>query len=79
MDEIDAALDYKNRGLVGEFIKTRTKEAQFIVISLRNEMFEKSDLLVGVYKNYNISQTVSLDIRATIEKLEKEKNEISEN
>lgn len=27
MDEIDAALDYKNRGLVGEFIKTRTKEA----------------------------------------------------
>lgn len=66
MDEIDAALDYKNRGLVGEFIKNRTKEAQFIVISLRNEMFEKSDLLVGVYKNDNISRTISINIKETM-------------
>lgn len=38
-------------------------------------MFEKSDLLVGVYKNYNISKTVSLNIKATMEKLEKQKND----
>jgi chromosome segregation ATPase len=43
MDEIDAALDYKNRSYVGEFIKKRTKNSQFIVVSLNNELFEKAD------------------------------------
>jgi structural maintenance of chromosome 4 len=50
MDEIDAALDYKNVGIVSTFIKERAKNAQFIVISLVNNMFEKADQLVGIYK-----------------------------
>ena len=50
MDEIDAALDYKNVGIVSSFIKERAKNAQFIVISLVNNMFEKADQLVGIYK-----------------------------
>lgn len=28
----------------------RTKNAQFIIISLRNNMFELADRLVGIYK-----------------------------
>ena len=51
MDEIDAALDFRNVSIVGNYIKERTKDAQFIVISLRNNMFELADRLVGIYKN----------------------------
>lgn len=40
MDEIDAALDYKNVAIVANFIKEKTKNAQFIIISLRNNTFE---------------------------------------
>ena len=35
MDEIDAALDFKNVSIVANYIKERTKNAQFIIISLR--------------------------------------------
>ncbi|XP_037957693.1 structural maintenance of chromosomes protein 4 [Teleopsis dalmanni] len=50
MDEIDAALDFKNISIVAHYIKERTKNAQFIIISLRSNMFELSDLVVGIYK-----------------------------
>lgn len=81
MDEIDAALDFRNVSrsfyrarrdlrlqvsIVASYIKERTKNAQFIVISLRNNMvggigpalkyhtdfeqFELASRLVGVYK-----------------------------
>ncbi|KAF1362576.1 RecF/RecN/SMC protein [Lizonia empirigonia] len=56
MDEIDAALDFKNVSIVASYIKERTKNAQFIVISLRNNMFELASRLVGVYKvNHMVS------------------------
>ncbi|CAH8633079.1 unnamed protein product [Heterobilharzia americana] len=61
MDEIDAALDFKNVSIIGNYLKERTKNAQFIVISLRNNMFELSDRLVGIYKTYNITKTITLD------------------
>jgi structural maintenance of chromosome 4 len=62
MDEIDAALDYKNVAIVGKYIKegicnksgsgmTEQRNSQFIIISLRNNMFELADKLVGIYKN----------------------------
>ncbi|KAJ3193727.1 hypothetical protein HDU82_002709, partial [Entophlyctis luteolus] len=50
MDEIDAALDFKNVSIVANYVKDRTKNAQFIIISLRNNMFELADRLVGIYK-----------------------------
>ena len=40
MDEIDAALDFKNVSIVANYIKERTRNAQFIIISLRSNMFE---------------------------------------
>lgn len=49
MDEIDAALDFKNVSIVANYIKERTRNAQFIIISLRNNMFELADRLVGIY------------------------------
>ena len=54
MDEIDAALDFRNVSIVANYIKERTKNAQFIVISLRNNMFELASRLVGIYKTNNM-------------------------
>ena len=60
MDEIDAALDFRNVSIVANYIKERTKNAQFIVISLRNNMFELAQQLVGIYKVNNKTSSVSL-------------------
>ncbi|KAK6202284.1 uncharacterized protein RJT21DRAFT_18601 [Scheffersomyces amazonensis] len=60
MDEIDAALDFRNVSIVANYIKERTKNAQFIVISLRNNMFELAQQLVGIYKVDNKTKSISL-------------------
>lgn len=64
MDEIDAALDFKNVSIVGRYIKDRTKNAQFIVISLRSEMFELADTLIGIYKTENATKCVMQNMKA---------------
>jgi len=64
LDEIDAALDFKNVSIVGNYIKERTKNAQFIIISLRNNMFELADRLVGIYKTNNCTKSVTVDPKA---------------
>jgi len=63
MDEIDAALDFKNVSIVANYIKERTKNAQFIIISLRNNMFELADRLVGIYKTNNQTKSITIDPR----------------
>uniref|UniRef100_A0A1A9X0Q7 Structural maintenance of chromosomes protein n=1 Tax=Glossina brevipalpis TaxID=37001 RepID=A0A1A9X0Q7_9MUSC len=60
MDEIDAALDFKNISIVAHYIKQRTKNAQFIIISLRSNMFELSDYLVGIYKVRDCTDSICL-------------------
>lgn len=60
MDEIDAALDFKNVSIVADYIKKRTKDAQFIIISLRNNMFDLADKLIGVYKTYDKTKVINL-------------------
>jgi structural maintenance of chromosome 4 len=64
MDEIDAALDFKNVSIVANYIKERTRNAQFVIISLRNNMFELADRLVGIYKTENCTKSVSINPRA---------------
>ncbi|CAI5712217.1 unnamed protein product [Peronospora farinosa] len=61
MDEIDAALDFKNVSIVGNYIKQRTRNAQFIIISLRNNMFELADRLVGIYKTNDATKSVTIN------------------
>ncbi|XP_043503059.1 structural maintenance of chromosomes protein 4 isoform X1 [Polistes fuscatus] len=62
MDEIDAALDFKNVSIVGHYIKERTKNAQFIIISLRSNMFELADYLVGIYKKHNCTKSIRVNL-----------------
>ena len=68
MDEIDAALDFRNVSVIAEYIKERTKDSQFMIISLRNQMFELANELIGIYKTFDITKVVvfnpnSYDVR----------------
>jgi len=64
MDEIDAALDFRNVSIVASYIKERTKNAQFIVISLRNNIFELTSWLVGPYKVNHLTKNISVENKA---------------
>jgi structural maintenance of chromosome 4 len=61
MDEIDAPLDFRNVSIIANYLKSRTANAQFIVVSLRNNLFELADKLVGIVKVNDC--TISLTIR----------------
>ncbi|EJU02564.1 RecF/RecN/SMC protein [Dacryopinax primogenitus] len=64
MDEIDAALDFRNVSIIANYIKDRTKNAQFIIISLRNDMFELSHRLIGIYKTVNATKSIAINNHA---------------
>jgi structural maintenance of chromosome 4 len=77
MDEIDAALDFKNVSIIAHYIKERTKNAQFIIISLRNNMFELCDRLFGIYKVRNC--TSATYIAPELMELDEKKKKSSSN
>jgi hypothetical protein len=52
---------------VGHYIKERTRDAQFVIISLRNNMFELADRLVGIYKTDNATKTVAINPGMSLE------------
>ena len=76
MDEIDAALDFKNvvckkrsksttiirahaptpQSIVANYVTSAASNAQFIIISLRNNMFELANRLVGITKTENCTR-----------------------
>lgn len=60
LDEIDAALDYRNVSVIANFLYL--EKAQFLVISLRDDMVEKANQLVGVYKVKNESSIICYKI-----------------
>jgi structural maintenance of chromosome 4 len=59
MDEIDAALDYKNTTLLAHYIKEK-KNTQHIVISLRKNMYQECNRLVGIYKVKDQSRVIEI-------------------
>ncbi|KAJ3660188.1 hypothetical protein Zmor_004654 [Zophobas morio] len=77
MDEIDAALDFKNVSIVGHYIKERTKNAQFIIISLRSNMFELCDNLIGIYKIFNCTKSITIDPRGFDDKKQEPEKEVA--
>ncbi|KAG5502486.1 hypothetical protein JIQ42_05365 [Leishmania sp. Namibia] len=60
MDEIDAALDFRNVSIVANYVLRQARSAQFIIISLRNNMFEEAHQLVGVCKVNDTTSTLVL-------------------
>lgn len=71
MDEIDAALDNVNVTQVGQYIRARADEGalQFVVISLKDNFYEKANGLVGIYRNRELqgSSTITFDLDNMVE------------
>jgi len=51
LDEIDAALDPQNVKRVATYIRKRSKDMQFILISLKDRLYENADALIGICIN----------------------------
>ncbi|SHK39438.1 chromosome segregation protein SMC [Thermocrinis minervae] len=59
-DEVDAHLDEANAVRVAQLIKEKSKEQQFIVVTLREAMAEFADKLIGVSARGGISRVFPL-------------------
>ncbi|KAF8630781.1 hypothetical protein AX15_002729 [Amanita polypyramis BW_CC] len=65
LDEVDAALDNTNVARIANYIRTHASDSfQFIVISLKNSLYERGQSLVGIYRDQevNSSRTLTLDL-----------------
>ncbi|KAL3853466.1 hypothetical protein ACJMK2_017002 [Sinanodonta woodiana] len=66
LDEIDAALDNTNIGKVAAYIREQAEiNFQCIVISLKEEFYNRSDALIGIYPEQGdciISNVLTLDL-----------------
>lgn len=65
LDEVDAALDIGNVLKLAEYLRSHKDTCQFIVVSLKEQLYHVADSLLGVYKDHNrdSSGTLSLDLR----------------
>ncbi|WP_457641616.1 chromosome segregation protein SMC [Persephonella sp.] len=61
-DEVDAHLDDANARKIAELMKELSKEAQFIVVTLRDTMASYADRLIGVSAREGISDVYSLNL-----------------
>jgi structural maintenance of chromosome 1 len=65
LDEVDAALDNTNVAKIANYIRSQASDSfQFIVISLKGSLYERSNSLVGIYRDQDVnsSQTLTLDV-----------------
>ncbi|KAI8318948.1 RecF/RecN/SMC protein [Martensiomyces pterosporus] len=66
LDEVDAALDLANVTKLANYLPASAKDAsfQFIVISLKQALFERAQSLVGIYRDQaqNSSQILTVDL-----------------
>jgi chromosome segregation protein len=63
LDEVDAFLDAANADLVGELVDELAGEAQFVVVSHRSAMLERSERAIGVMmQGDNVSAVTGIDL-----------------
>ncbi len=60
-DEVDAHLDEANARRVGELIREKSKEAQFIVVTLREVLATFADKLIGVSARGGVSRVFPVE------------------
>lgn len=63
LDEIDMFLDDNNVRKISEMIKEASKEAQFIVVSLRDSMMVAADQLFGVTNEEGVSRIIGVELK----------------
>lgn len=65
LDEVDAALDNTNVAKIANYIRSHASDTfQFIVISLKGSLYERSNSLVGIFRDQDVnsSRTLTLDV-----------------
>jgi chromosome segregation protein len=63
LDEVDAFLDAANADRVGEMVDELAEDAQFVVVSHRSALLERSERAIGVtMQDNNISAVTGIDI-----------------
>ncbi|WEL21886.1 chromosome segregation protein SMC [Halorhabdus sp. BNX81] len=63
LDEVDAFLDAANADLVGEMVDELAGDAQFVVVSHRSAMLERSERAIGVtMQGDNVSSVTGIDL-----------------
>ncbi|SPO26433.1 probable SMC1 - chromosome segregation protein [Ustilago trichophora] len=63
LDEVDAALDSQNVAKVSNYIRQHASDQfQFIVISLKASLYERSQSLVGIYRDQQVNSSSSLTL-----------------
>lgn len=65
LDEVDDALDNANVQRVAAFLQESARRTQCIVISHKDMLFERSEALVGVYRDWkeDSSAVLTLDLK----------------
>jgi chromosome segregation protein len=58
-DEVDAHLDSPNSEKLSNILEERSKESQFIMVSLKDSVVNKAKLIYGVYPKNGVSQVVT--------------------
>ncbi|MFB6219205.1 MAG: hypothetical protein ABEH77_08545, partial [Halobacteriaceae archaeon] len=63
LDEVDAFLDAANAEMVGEMVDELAGDAQFVVVSHRSAMLERSERAIGVtMQEDNVSAVTGIDL-----------------
>ena len=57
-DEVDAHLDAPNSERLAKILEERSKESQFIMVSLKDSVIQKAKLIYGVYPKNGVSNVV---------------------
>jgi structural maintenance of chromosome 1 len=65
LDEVDAALDIGNVQKLASYLRANCNSCQFIVVSLKEQLYHVADTLIGVFKDqqHESSGTLTLDMR----------------
>jgi chromosome segregation protein len=65
LDEVDAFLDAANAEMVGEMVEELAGDAQFVVVSHRSALLERSERAIGVMmQEDNVSAVTGIDLSA---------------
>ncbi|MFT4905558.1 MAG: chromosome segregation protein [Natronomonas sp.] len=65
LDEVDAFLDAANAEMVGEMVEELAGDAQFVVVSHRSALLERSERAIGVMmQDENVSAVTGIDLSA---------------
>jgi len=58
-DEVDAHLDAPNAEKLGRILEERSRESQFLMVSLKDSIVQRAKLIYGVFPKNGVSHVVT--------------------